>query len=319
MAPQPWRRVLLDVFRLVRVPEFAHFILLTTLVAARLAGARLDWRLLAILLVNMLAAGFGFVINEVEDAPADMLHPLKRRRNPIAAGRLSRRAGLAVAIALGGIALGLSALLGWAVFVISLVSLVLAWAYSWRSIRLKAMPLVDLLEHSWGLAGQQFVLTYLALGGEAWHVVWPVLAALMLVSMYGQFYNELHDLETDRRAGIRTTAVFIGQRAARVLMYMLLVGGIAMFVLACWQRVVPWWLFVVPLLILCLLLVWRWLVAWLSLNTWLPALVALPTGKRLRDARGQRALDVTGWLQLPTLLGLNLVVIIWFLLGLFGF
>ncbi|MER3545473.1 MAG: hypothetical protein C4311_12970 [Chloroflexota bacterium] len=319
MAPQPWRRVLLDGFRLVRFPEFAHFILLTTLAAARLAGARLDWRLLVILLVNMLAAGFGFVINEVEDAPADALHPLKRRRNPVAAGRLSRRAGLAIASVLGGVALGLSALLGWAVFAISLVSLVLAWAYSWRSIRLKAMPIVDLLEHSWGLAGQQFVLTYLALGGEAWHVVWPVLAALMLVSMYGQFYNELHDLETDRRAGIRTTAVFIGPRPARVLMYTVLASGIATFVLACWRRVVPWWVFIVPLLMLSLLLVWRWLVARFSLNTWLPALVAFPTGKRLRDARSQRALDVTGWLQVPTLLGLNLVVIVWFLLGLFGF
>jgi 4-hydroxybenzoate polyprenyltransferase len=300
----------------VRFPEFAHFILLNTLIAARLADAGLDWRLPAILVVNMLAAGAGFVVNEVEDAPADALHPLKRRRNPVAAGRLSRRAGLAVAAAFQGVALLLSALLGPAVLAVSLVSAVLGWAYSWRSIRLKAMPVVDLLEHSWGLAGQQFALTYLALGGNAWNVVWPVLVALMLVSMYGQFYNELHDIETDRRAGIRTTAVAIGARPSRWLMYALLTAGLSLFVLACWQGVLPWWLFLAPAALLGALVLWRRLVAWLSLGEWLPALVALPAGKRMRDARGQRALDLTGSLQLPTLYGVNVVVIIWFVLGL---
>lgn len=316
MTSQPWRRVWLDVIRLVRFPEFAHFILLTTLVAARLAGAKLGWPLFAVLLMNMLAAGSGFVINEVEDAPADALHPLKRRRNPIAGGRLSRQAGLAVAAALGGIALALSALLGATVFAISFVSLGLAWAYSWRSIRLKAMPGIDLLEHSWGLAGQQFVLTYLALGGSAWGVVWPVPVSLILISMYGQFYNELHDLETDRRAGIRTTAVAIGSGPSRWLMYLLLTGGLGAFILACWRGVLPWWLFVAPLMILGLLLLWRWLAARLSLSEWLPVPVTLSAGKRPRDARGQRALDFTGSLQIPTLLGVNLVVIIWFILSL---
>jgi chlorophyll synthase len=241
---------------------------------------------------------------------------MKRRRNPIAAGRLSRRAGLAVAFVFSGLALAIAAFLGTTVFVILVVSLALGAAYSWRSIRLKAMPGVDLLEHSWGLAGQQFVLTYLALGGSAWQVVWPVLFALILISMYGQFYNELQDVETDRRAGIRTTAVFIGARPSRWLMYTMLAGGLSLFVLACWQGVLPWWLFLAPAAVLGLLVAWRRLVAWLSLGEWLPALVAFPTGKRLRDARGQRALDMTGSLQVPTLLGVNIVVIIWFVMGL---
>lgn len=316
MASRPFGRTLADLIRLVRFPEFAHFVLLTTLIAARLAGARLDWRLPAVLLVNLLSVASGFVVNEVEDAPVDALHPSKRRRNPIASDRLSRQTGLTMAAALAVLSLVLCAFLGPLPFAINAISLGIGWAYSWRSIRLKAILVVDLLVHGWELAGLQFVLTYVALGGSAWAAVWPVMAAMMLVSMYGQFYNELHDLETDRRAGIYTTAVAIGPRLSRGLMYILLAGGIGLFALACWQGVMPWWLLAAPLLMVCLLLLWRWLMAWFSLSQWLPVLVAFPHGNRVRDARGQQALDVTGSLQIPALIGLNIIVIIWFLLGL---
>jgi 4-hydroxybenzoate polyprenyltransferase len=49
---------------------------------------------------------------------------------------------------------------------------------------------------------------------------------LVAISLYGELFNELRDLEGDRKAGIRHTANFIGQKPAYWLMMGLLLIGV---------------------------------------------------------------------------------------------
>jgi len=275
--------------KLVRYREYVPFVFVTTLVGVKLADAPLDWRLPVVLVANFLTVCYAFMINDIEDAELDALHPGKRLRNPISSGELRR---LWAHTASGGVAfltLALGVLLGgWALLLLA-AGLVLGWAYSYQQLRLKALPVADLISHTLMLAGIQFLVGYFTYASGSWSI-WPALAAFMLFSAYGELYNELHDLDTDRAAGLHTTAVVLGPVLTRMLMYMFLGGSIALVTLSIWYRLVPLGVVVVPAIVLLLVAALR---------------------RPVRDARGQLSLDLSGSLQIPALISVNIAVVGW--------
>ncbi len=86
-------------------------------------------------------ASASYCLNDIADREADRRHPTKRTR-PIAAGEISPRAAVAVAVTLGIFAFALGSYLGpWFIFSLLLyLGLELAYTY-----RLKAVPVVDIL------------------------------------------------------------------------------------------------------------------------------------------------------------------------------
>jgi len=225
---------------LMRLQEITLFVLVTTLLGADVGGARPGARLVIVTVANLLAVAFAFMLNDVEDAPDDALTPAKAARNPVAAGRLSPRAGYIASFAVAIAGLGLYATLGMWPLLLGGLCLGLGVLYSWRKVRLKAIPIADLLSHASMLAALQFLCAYTAfrLGGWAWLV--PCLFAAA-VSLYGQLFNQLRDLDGDRQAGIKHTAARIGPRAAHVLMISMLVGAAALLALSLWQGSIPLW------------------------------------------------------------------------------
>ncbi len=81
------------------------------------------------------ASSAAYLVNDVRDAEADRLHPSKRLR-PVASGRLSARAALAIAGGLVAAALGLGALLGpWSVlFLTAFLALQLGYSSGLKSV-----------------------------------------------------------------------------------------------------------------------------------------------------------------------------------------
>lgn len=212
------KRGVQGLFRLTRFQEYVWFVLVTTFLGAAAARGHFGWPLLTVLAANWLAVGFAFMINDVEDAPDDALNPAKLGRNPVSAGHLSAGWARAFSFLAACLAAVLYASLGLLPFVIGLVCLALAYLYSARSVRLKAIPVADLVSHALMLAGLQFLTGYLTFaGGPAWEWVFPV-SFVMAISLYGQLFNELRDLEGDRRAGVVHTASLLGPRAAHFLM-----------------------------------------------------------------------------------------------------
>ena len=279
--------------KLARSREYAPFVFLTTLVGVKLADAPLDWRLPVVLAANFLTVCYAFMVNDIEDAHLDALHPAKRRRNPVSSGELRRWWAHTAAGSVAILTVGLGVLLGgWALLLV-LAGLVLGWAYSGQRLRLKAVPIADLVSHTLMLAGIQFLVGYVTYTRGAWSV-WPVLAAFMLFSAYGELYNELHDLETDAAGGLRTTAVLLGPAVTRILMYSFISGSLALVALATWSRLVPLGVVAVPSVVV---------------------LFVMAVRRPPRDARGQVALDLSGSLQVPTLLSVNAAVIGWVAVG----
>lgn len=166
--------------------------------------------------------------------------------------RRGAAASFAVAVA-GG--LYLTALGGWPVVAIGLVSLLLGYLYSMGPWPMSGQPFGELL-----------VITFfglVAVSGTAWlQDVDPLSAAsLRLGLIIGLpaaavlLLNNHRDRAQDVRAGRRTLAILIGSTGARLLYFALLVGALA---LAGWANLSPWLL---PASLLALWLghaMWHW-------------------------------------------------------------
>ena len=236
------KRRIHGLWRLTRFTEYVSFVLITTLLGAAAGHGSLGWPLVVVLAANLLAVGFAFMINDVEDAPDDAINPAKVNRNPVSSGDLSPRSARVYSFAAALLAAGLYAWVGWWPFMVGVACLTLAFLYSSRRVRLKAIPVADLASHGLMLAGLQFLTAYLTFGGGPLREWGVPLTFVMATSLYGQLFNELRDLEGDRQAGVRHTANLLGPKLAHVLMMTWFCIGIAsaiatFFVL----RLVPVW------------------------------------------------------------------------------
>lgn len=228
--------------RLARYREYFFFVIVTTLVGAIVSYGTVGWRLLAVLVANWLAVGFAFMINDVEDAPEDALNPAKVQRNPVSAQDLSPRLAWIASLGVAVLAALVYSLLGLKPFLVGLLCLALGFLYSWRPVRLKTIPILDMVSHCLMLAGLQYLAAYFTFESVPfvrWFV--PFLFTIS-ISVYGELFNELRDLEEDVKAGVRHTASLLGYRLTYSLMTFFVALGIgsaafSIFVL----QLIPFW------------------------------------------------------------------------------
>ena len=242
------RRPAKGLMQLTRYKEYVLFVVVTTLMGAKLGGGDFDLRLLIVLAANILVVGFAFMYNDVEDAPDDAMDAKKAVRNPISAGMISPRTGKLACLVVAALVMALYALLGLLPFLLGSFCLVLAFLYSWRVARLKAVPVADLISHSLSLAGLQFLCAYFAYDqGKPYS--WLFFLFVVLFSVYGELNNEMRDIVVDRKAGIRHTADLVGLKWTKVLMFVSIAGGVAMMALFIAMQVIPIWLLIVPVVV----------------------------------------------------------------------
>lgn len=296
-TPQAWFAGLV---RLSRWKEHTLFTIPLTLVGGLMAahnraGVTLDWRLLTVTVANILAMTVAFMVNDIEDAADDAHDPARAARNPVATGEVRSREGWAVALALGIVALALFAAVGTGAFWIGALTLVLSVLYSWRAVRLKARPVVDLLSHVLMLSALLFLAGYFAYDGAP-GAIWLVALGAALASAYGQLYNQARDFEVDRAAGLRNTAWLVGEANTRRLMYLSLALAATCLIATVALELWPLWLLAVPVLLAPLFFVFR------------PG----------TDARGTIAIDASGRIQMAFLIVANAVVLAWLAVELLG-
>ncbi len=162
-------------------------------------------------------------------------------RRAVATGEISARAmGVATAIVLAFaflVGLWLTAIAGWPILILGVVSIVLALAYTTGPFPLAYLGLGDL-----------FVLLFFgfaAVLGSWWVQVaaagvpgvppwpcWAVAGAIGLQATAILAVNNLRDLPTDGRVGKRTLAVRLGDRLSRVYLLALHASAVALFAVA---------------------------------------------------------------------------------------
>lgn len=292
---QTWTQQFKAVIDLTRYKEYVIFVVVTTLLGAQVSGQAVDWRLLLVLVANWLSVGFAFMINDVEDAPDDALNPAKIGRNPVSAGTISLRAGYVSSWAVATLATVAFFFLGPIPFWLGIASLATGFLYSWRVIRFKSIPVIDLISHGLLLAGLQFLCGYFTfVSNDNGQWIAPFIFVVS-ISLYGELFNELRDLEGDLKAGVTHTAALIGERAASILMWLLLIGSAIAFVFAVVTTVIPLWVLAV--------------MAVLGLVTLI---------RPLLNARRGSIVELTGPLQAPLIFVGALTMIVWVLASVLG-
>jgi 1,4-dihydroxy-2-naphthoate octaprenyltransferase len=132
--------------------------------------------------------------------------------------------------------------LGIVPLLIGLATIALGFLYSWRPVRLKAIPIADLLSHCLMLAGFQFLAAYFTFGphpGDPWLLPFVFVVTM---SLYGQLFNELRDFEGDMTAGLRHTASYLGPALTHRLMMALLAVSVSAAVAGIVvDRLIPVW------------------------------------------------------------------------------
>ncbi|MEP7287134.1 MAG: prenyltransferase [Chloroflexota bacterium] len=281
------------VIRLTRWREYVPFVIPLTVFGAILAAQpqniALDWRLAVTLLANVLAVGYAFMINDIEDAPDDAREAARAARNPVASGELTPNQGWAASLTVAIVTLVLYAIVGVWPFIIGSLTLALSHFYSWKPVRLKAWPVTDIVSHSLMLSGLLFLSGYFAYGNNP-GLVWLVAASATLISVYGQLYNQLRDYDMDVAAGLNNTAIVVGKRNARLLMYSSVAVAVALMLYAIYLQVIPLWIVSVPLLVA-------------------PIFFFMRPPKT--DMRGTAAADVSGNVQVQIVVLANITIAVW--------
>ena len=91
-------------------------------------------------------------------------------------------------------------------------------AYNWPRAGFKGRPLLDVLNQT----GYLLVFVLSSWLNEAPQLSWPVMLFSALFAMHAHLLNEIADVEPDRVAGRRTTAVVIGVTATKLVIAALL-------------------------------------------------------------------------------------------------
>jgi 4-hydroxybenzoate polyprenyltransferase len=153
---------------------------------------------------NLLLTAFGYMYNDLEDAEDDYHDLEKRGRNPIASGEVTRGQSYAFNFLLLVVGLSLLLLISVQVFLAGLALALVGFLYSWRRLRLKSMPVLDLVSHVFFLGALQFLITYMSFRPLDWFVI-PFLMVIIPSSMINEMLHEMSDFEVDSLTSVNNT------------------------------------------------------------------------------------------------------------------
>ena len=163
-----------------------------------------SYRTVIIFLANLCLTAFGYMFNDLEDAADDYQDVEKRMRNPIASGEITRRQSYLFNLSLLSVGLLLLFSLSPFVFLLGIIYALVGFVYSWRSLRLKSRPILDLVSHALFLGVLQLLTTYAAFRPLDLSIA-PFLMIIIPISMMNEILHELQDYEIDRDTEITNT------------------------------------------------------------------------------------------------------------------
>lgn len=269
------------------VPYTVPLVVGGAMLAVYLNQVELDWRIISVVIANILAMSFAFMINDVADAADDARNPRKKAHNVISSGLLTHMEGYVASAATFALSLALYALGGsWALLWGGL-TLVLCYLYSAHPFRLKARPITDVVSHVLMLSGL-LVMSGYYIYDSAPGIAWFFIIGATLFSAYGQFYNQVDDYDVDKAAGLKNTVVLLGKTPTKILMYGSAVGAVICLIITIIGGAFPVSLLPIALIAIFIAAMFKW-------DT---------------DMRGNPA-EGSATLQKPGLFVANVIILLW--------
>ena len=215
--------------RFTRIFDYIHVMVLIFPLVLLISPVNLiSQRTLIVFLANLFLTAFGYMYNDLEDAEDDYHDLEKRGRNPVASGEVTRGQSYAFNFLLLVVGLSLLLLISVQVFLTGFALAVVGFLYSWRRLRLKSVPVLDLVSHVFFLGALQFLITYLSFRPLDWFVV-PFLMVIIPSSMINEMLHEMSDFEVDGLTGVNNTIQSLGRsdvdRLLAILVLISVVGA----------------------------------------------------------------------------------------------
>ena len=216
-------------FRFTRLSEYVHVLLLVFPLVYLISPSDLfSYTTVIVFAANLCLTAFGYIYNDLEDADDDYHDLDKRERNPISSGEITRRQSFFINAVLVFAGLYLFNLINPLVFLLGVAFAFVGIVYSWKTLRLKSKPILDLVSHVLFLGVLQFLTTYAAFRPVDMLVV-PFLMIIVPISMMNEILHELKDYEVDKATQIRNTVQSFEKPQIKRLLYALLIVMIAGF------------------------------------------------------------------------------------------
>lgn len=159
-----------------------------------------------VLLANLTSFMFAFMINDIEDADDDAKDPAKVKRNPISAKLLKINEAYFFTALMALVSLALFVSINKYTFAIGAGALTIGFLYSWKKVRFKSIPIIDVISHAMFLALLGFLAAATS-GGVLRNplvIVWAGIC-LFIFSCSEDIRNELRDFENDKISNIKNT------------------------------------------------------------------------------------------------------------------
>jgi 4-hydroxybenzoate polyprenyltransferase len=224
-----------DIFALTRWRDTFDFNFIIVTLSYIAAEVKADFTYPITIIASQLGVWFIFMINDVEDAEEDATDPKKLRRNVISHGAISKEEGTIYTFFVAILSLLLFGFLSYVKqsplpIIVSFITLLTGFLYSYRRVRLKAIPVIDIISHAYMLAAGLFLSGYFVASGNSQMSFIAIILTVFtfVISMYGQLENEIRDILIDKREGIKTLATILGKKPSQVLQLLILLSGIGL-------------------------------------------------------------------------------------------
>lgn len=203
-------------FRLLRLAGWKGYFFITSL-GFLLSRGFLNpfFDILLFFLTIALYLGFSFSINECFDTEEDKLNELKK--NPIAMGEIEYRNALVFSLSLAFLGTALSLYFGINYFLLYLATILLSFFYSAPPLRFKNKFLLDFISHGLFFGAFLFFLPFFAFYTEIISTYYLLGLSIFCYSLIFEMKNQISDYETDKKAGLKTTACVLGLKKTKKL------------------------------------------------------------------------------------------------------
>jgi len=213
--------------RLTRINEYFKVLLLLFPLIFIISPQNLfSFVTIEIFLSNLLLTAFTYTFNDVEDAEDDYFDANKRKRNPVTCRELTKKQGYIFSFILLATGLLLLYLISPLIFIVGVSFSFIGFIYSWKPIRLKSIPIIDLVSHVLFLGALQFLTTYMTYRTIELPII-PFLMIIIPFSLINQLKGELNDFKVDRETkNINTIQKFEKIDMRKII----IIFGIVMFI-----------------------------------------------------------------------------------------
>ena len=202
----------------LRSYEYVHHVIILTFIGMMLSKS-FSILLIPLLVANMALLTFAFTFNDIEDAADDKKGLIKKRRNPISQGKISKNKGYLIAFTFLLVSLVTYFLIERTLFTIFSIIGILWFLYSWRAIRLKSKPISDVLVH--GIGFGIIPLSGYLIARQPDMIIFLFVTISSIISVIGELLNELRDFGIDKKSKFKTTAIILGRNLTRKLIIVL--------------------------------------------------------------------------------------------------